>query len=254
MVGTGAHSGAAGGACLTCHDQNQTTAPQDLRGRLHDDQLRRLPRRGGRHGAFHDDPTSLGTLHASVADFATTVASLGLSAACLSCHADGAGGAPANHEQLFPRAAGTAHAGIGCTALPRDRPKTDLTALACASCHAGRRAADAGGAKHATTGYAILTYQTAATAGGSRPRCTHPDRSRNCLRCHADSQVDRIASHTTGDSGFGTGRPPDRRLRHLPLERPATDKPYGGRLRQAQGTAGPPPTGCYVCHASGSGN
>ncbi len=93
----------------------------------------------------------------------------GLSAACLACHADGGAGAPANHEQLFPRAAGTKHAGIGCAQChtnPADRK--DLSALACASCHAGLTTPPTLAAAHSITGYTITSYRTATVSEGTK--------------------------------------------------------------------------------------
>jgi hypothetical protein len=251
-VGTGVHAGPTGGACLACHDQNRATPPRTFVADFTATNCVHCHVTVG-GTAFHDDPTSLGTLHASVADFTSKVTSMGLSAACLSCHADGAGGLPANHP--FPAGAGTAHAGIACSAChtnPADR--TDLAALACASCHAGLTTPPTLAAAHAITGYGITTYLTAATAGGTTTTVQiNMADSRSCLRCHADSQVDRVAAHTTSNSGFGTGR-------HRPAgcltchSRTRADKTYGADFGEAKGTAGPPPTGCYVCHASGSGN
>jgi hypothetical protein len=197
-VGTGKHSGLAGGACLTCHPQNRTTPPRTF---VADFSVTTCVAChvtvGGTTTVFHDDAVTLGTLHTSVATFSTTVTTLGLSAACLSCHADGSGGAPANHEQLFPRAAGTKHAGIGCTQCHGSGLKTDLNAMACASCHLALDATLP--TKHGTVGgVAVLTVHTSENTTGPPLTMTSP----NCLRCHADSQVDRVAGHTTSDSGF----------------------------------------------------
>jgi cytochrome c554/c'-like protein len=266
-IGAGAHAGAAGASCLTCHPANRapsTTPPhweyaRDWR------QVNcvgcHVAVAGGR--AQHDDRSlatgqvTLAALHASTASFTTTVASMGLSAACVYCHADGAGGAPANHPLLFPIAAGTKHAGIACGAChtnPADRK--DLAAFACASCHAGLPATatrKAWATAHTLTGYTITSYLTASSAGGTTT--TVPidmTRPAGCLRCHANSQVDRVAGHPLGSSAFGKER--HRTAGCLTCHwRLRTDKPWGANFSQASGTAGPPPTACYVCHASGSG-
>lgn len=257
-IGAGAHAGAAGGACLTCHPANRPATATPPHWEYARD-FKQVTCVGchvavGGGAALHDDQASLATLHASVTTFASTVSAKGLSAACLYCHADGAGGAPANHPQLFPIQAGTKHAGIACNAChtnPANRK--DLAAFACASCHAGPGFPKTLSAAHTITGYAITTYQTATTAGGTRTtvQVSLTD-SRTCLRCHADSQVDRVASHVRGDSGFGTGQ-------HRPAgcftchSRMRTDKPWGANFGEARGSAGPPPSGCYVCHRNGSG-
>lgn len=217
-VGTGTHSGVAGGACLTCHPQNQTTPPRTF---VADFSVTTCVgchvTVGGTGTAFHDDATTLGTLHTAVAAFNVLWTGPQLSAACLTCHADGSG-APANHEQLFPRAAGTKHAGIGCAQCHGTGLKTDLTALACDSCH---NAMTGFSTKHAAIGgIAILNLYAAHVLTG-----TVPLTSANCVKCHADSQVNRIASHTTSDSGYG-------RIDHFPagcISCHATmrvDKPY----------------------------
>ena len=155
------HSGAAGGACLSCHPALRTD-PHKLFATdfavttctgchtvvtadgLHDNS-------DGACQAAHV------AVNATVSGltFPQAVAAKGsLDAACLFCHGDGAGGAPANHEQLFPRGPGTAHAGIACNAChlnPANRQ--DLTQLACAQCHNGLAGFSTA---HTITGYSIL--------------------------------------------------------------------------------------------------
>ena len=119
------------------------------------------------------------------------------SASCSACHPTGTA-APANHDAaFFPISAGTAHAGIACTSCHTDLTQpTNPAAFACASCH-GTMAAFTG--KHdPINGVAILTVRTSCTTSS-----TLPLDSPNCLRCHADSQVDRVASHPGGESAFG---------------------------------------------------
>jgi hypothetical protein len=192
-VGSGVHAGAAGGACLTCHPQNRTTPHRAF---VADFAVTSCVACHVAVGgtAFHDNQASLTTLHASVASFTGTVTTLGLSAACLSCHADGGAGAPADHEQVFPRAAGTKHAGLGCVQCHGTGLKTDLTALACASCH---NAIAGFTTKHAAIGgVSILNLYTGYVLTGTVP-LTSP----SCLKCHSDSQVDRVSSHPTDGSG-----------------------------------------------------
>jgi hypothetical protein len=230
-VGTGKHSGAAGGACLTCHPQNQTTPPRTF---VADFSVTTCVgchvTVGGTTTVFHDDAVTLGTLHTAVAAFNVLWTGSQLSAACLTCHADGSGGAPANHEQLFPRAAGTKHAPIGCAQCHGTGLKTDLNAMACASCHLARDTALP--TKHGTVGgVAILTVHN-----GSPLTMTSPD----CLRCHADSQVNRVNTHTTDDSGFSRPEHNDAGCVtcHSSLR---TDKPYPATNWSAA-------NGCKTCH------
>ncbi len=265
-IGAGGHSGTAGGSCLTCHPVNRapSTAPP------HWDYARDWKQTtcvgchvtvGGR--AQHDDKNlaagqvTMAVLHAAVSNFASTVSSMGLSAACLYCHADGAGAAPANHPQLFPIQAGTKHAGIACGSChtnPANRK--DLTALACYTCHAALPATatrKAWSAAHTVTGYTITSYQTATTAGGTRTTVNvDMTKPAGCLKCHADSQVNRVTAHPRGDSGFGESR--HRTAGCLTCHwRTRADKPWGALWKPATGSAGPPPTSCYVCHRTGEG-
>jgi hypothetical protein len=236
-VGAGVHSGAAGGACLTCHPQNRTTP---LRTFVADFSVTTCVAChvtvGG--AAFHDDVASLTTLHAPVATFTGTVTTLGLSAACLSCHPDGGATAPANHEQVFPRGPGTAHAALGCFQCHGSAVKTDLAALGCASCHLAMDPALA--AKHGTVGgVAILVVHTSRTALGPPLTMTSP----NCIRCHADSQVFRVSSHSVQEGGFS-------RSQHSGAgcvtchSGNRVDKPYPATSWGLR-------PGCVICHTSG---
>lgn len=223
-VGSGAHAGAAGGACLTCHDQNKTTPPRTFVADFtatncvgcHDVVV------GAVAGvnAIHGSAASLAPLHTSVAGFNALWAGPQLSASCLVCHKDGASGAPANHELLFPRASGTKHAGLSCAQCHGTGVRTDLAALQCATCH---NAIAGFSTRHGPVGgIAILNLYAGHALTGTVP-LTSP----NCLKCHADSQVNRIASHPRGDSGYG-------RVDHYPAgcischatTRPASEKPY----------------------------
>jgi hypothetical protein len=204
VVGTGLHAGATGGACLTCHDQSKVTPPRTFVADFSKTTCVACHVAvGGTTTVFHDDAT-LGTLHTSVAEFTTTVATLGLSAACLSCHADGAGGAPANHEQLFPRAAGTPHAGIGCAECHGTGLKTDLTLMACSTCHQG----------DATFANAHVAPLNHTSTGQDRFTLLNMTSSAVCLRCHAPSTIDpahpilpiTVAAHSKGESSINTGK------------------------------------------------
>ena len=265
VIASGSHSGVAGGKCLTCHPANRpaTAAPPHWEYARDFKQVTCVGCHvvvGGK--AQHDDQgltagqVTLAALHSNSADFTTTVAAKGLSAACLYCHADGAGGAPANHPQLFPIATGTKHAGIACGECHTSSNRKDLTALACASCHAALPATatrKAWSAAHTVTGYTITSYKTATTAGGTETTVNiNMTTPAGCLRCHADSQVNRVTTHPLGDSGFGEGD--HKRAGCLTCHYAfRADKTWGANFKTYRGAAGPPPTSCYVCHRTGEG-
>ncbi len=186
------------------------------------------------HTAAATDPG-----HAGVPGYTHT------SAACLQCHPTGSAGAPANHDPaFFPISAGTKHAGIACTACHTDLSHpTDPANFACASCH-GAMAGFAG--KHdPINGVAILTVRTSCTSSTTLS-LTSP----NCLRCHADSQVDRVASHPGGEGAFGNGTHAAAGCLtcHVAMR---TDKPFGADFSKSGATQGSP--GCATCHAGGCG-
>jgi len=194
--------------------------------------------------ALHGDAVTLASLHPPATAFTNTVATLGLSDACRSCHPDGGVSAPANHEQLFPRAAGTKHASLTCSGCHTDPAnRNDVTKLACASCHLARDATLT--AKHGTVGgVAILTVHTGQNTTGPPLTMTSPD----CVRCHADSQVNRVSSHSRGDSGFS--RPEHDGAGCVTChsaDRPPSEKPY----RAVNWRTHP---GCTTCHPGGIPN
>jgi hypothetical protein len=138
----------------------------------------------------HQDPTT-SAAHAGMAGYAHA------STACYGCHRTGTS-APANHTpSFFPIGAGTAHAGIACTQCHTDLANPNNPAnFACAGCHL----ALPGFPSHApVNGVAILTIHTSRSGLGAPLSLTSP----NCLRCHADAQVDRIAAHPGGEDALG---------------------------------------------------
>jgi hypothetical protein len=158
------------------------------------------------------------------------------SAACYGCHKDGTAGAPANHSSaFFPIGSSSRHAGVGCRQCHTDlgRPNDPLN-FACASCH------DADGAAHTISGYLI----TGTRSSQGSAITTLPWRSDHCLRCHADSQVDRVASHPGGEDAFGKGqhRTAGCLTCHTQLR---ADKRFGTSFN-AEG-------GCTTCHSNGTG-
>ena len=115
---------------------------------------------------------------------------------CVGCHPKGTG-APANHTpNFFPIGAGSAHAAVACTQchLKLSTPN-DPTAFGCYACHSALPT----GWPHPdpVSNVTILTIHTGQTA--STPvDLTNPA---SCLRCHADSQVNTVASHPSGGDG-----------------------------------------------------
>ena len=116
---------------------------------------------------------------------------------CVRCHPRGTMAAPPNHDTaFFPRGPGTVHgnASVGCLQchLKLATPN-DPTAFGCYTCHSTL----ATGWPHPDPvgGVSILVVHTSQTA--SSP--IDITNSANCLLCHADSQVNTVASHPAGD-------------------------------------------------------
>lgn len=114
------------------------------------------------HTGDHADEAALTTRHAGVADFRFA------SDACYGCHRSGVG---VDHTNLFPIAQAP-HATAGCAECHLD--PADRKVLGCAGCHDHEQAAMAS-AHAAVPDYAF--------------------ESARCIRCHAESQVDRVAAH-----------------------------------------------------------
>jgi hypothetical protein len=120
------------------------------------------------HGGAGIDPA-----HASVPGYARE------SAACYRCHPEGAAGiSRAAHSPFFPIADGTAHAAVACASCHLD-PSNRLL-LACAACH--DHAAATSEAQHSLVG-------------------GYGFGSELCVRCHADGEVTRVATHGQGIVG-----------------------------------------------------
>lgn len=112
------------------------------------------------HVASTTDP-----LHATVTGYSRT------SSACYGCHSSGAAmDTTAHSASFFPISAGSAHANASCASCHTD-PANRKT-LDCTTCHA---------ATTMTTAHAVVGGFT--TSG------------QTCVKCHADSQVDRVANH-----------------------------------------------------------
>ncbi len=171
------------------------------------------------HDGAHTDQAALTTAHAAVTGFELT------SAGCYRCHRDGIG---VNHVPFFPIGSG-AHAGVLCSQCHTDPAnRKDPATLACASCHL-QKAPD------------LATKHTSATV----PVVDYGSTSPACLRCHADSQVDRGSSHPGGEDGpYGNSR--HRRAGCTKCHSGfRTDKPWA-----ASWSTHP---GCTACHSNGTG-
>jgi len=167
---------------------------------------------------------------------------------CVKCHPKGSMAAPANHATaFFPIGGGTSHAAVGCTQchLQLSTPN-DPTAFGCYACHSTLPT----GWPHPdpVSGVAILTIHTSENASAPID-ITNPA---TCLRCHADSQVNTVASHPSGGDGSlgqnGSHRGAGCLTCHSAMR---TDKPFGADF------AVTPPvgsgTGCGTCHATQPG-
>ncbi len=214
-IATGVHAKAD---CTTCHGTYDTFKKFDCT-------------------TCHVEP-QIDQLHTGLAGYASD------SPSCYGCHPRGTMAAPANHDTaFFPRGSGTAHAGVYCTECHRDlSTPNDPTAFGCYTCHSTLPS----GWPHPdpVSGVAILTICTSQTASAPVD-VTNPA---NCLRCHADSQVDAVASHPTSD---GT---PSQNASHAGAgcltchSSMRTDKPFGAdfTVTPAVGSG----TGCGTCHAT----
>ncbi len=101
--------------------------------------------------------------------------------ACLLCHPDGSVGAAVDHTGFFPIGATTAHREVPCAECHSDPVVHER--VACATCHT---AVTMSAAHLAVRGFA--------------------QSSPSCLRCHADAQVDPVASHGSPVFRIASGR------------------------------------------------
>lgn len=184
--------------------------------------------------ACHAKPATDAT-HASVTGYVYADAS------CYGCHKSGVGAMPADHDtRLFPRGAGSAHAAVGCTQCHADFGG-NVAAFRCGGCHLSLDPALV--TRHTSTpsNPAILVSASEIDTGDGG----------TCLRCHADAQVTRTASHPTGSQGD----PPHQGARCLQChDLHRTDKPFAADFAtdpaaQANFTSSPR-RGCYECHDS----
>lgn len=181
-------------------------------------------------------PTEMNPIHTGVDGYGSTTAD------CMRCHQDGRVAAPPGHDtRSFPRGAGSDHAGIGCRSChtnlgaPRDPAN-----FACASCHAGLPGF--AGSHDPQGGIAILTVFTNCPRSSTGTTLSLGD-SASCLRCHADSQVLRVASHPR-DEGTPAGQSGHRNAGCVTCHAGfRSDKPFAASFGSAR---------CATCHYSGS--
>ena len=258
-IGAGTtHSGAAGGACLSCHPAVRA-APKAFAADF------TQPSCTGCHAqtaaGFHDDGAALATFHTAqgVTGFAFTTAD------CLRCHPDGTGaGAPSYHPQLFPIGPGSKHDGIACSAC-HGANRADVAQLQCASCHADRTKSPNFPTQHPTaSSIAILVVMTNPPAANCAATPLPALTSADCLKCHALSNVDLVQSpgvHPGGDSGFG--KSPHKGAGCLTCHQttkkitaPVTPAPAGYTTIDFTKPTNPSRTstaGCVNCHSNGCG-
>ena len=180
----------------------------------------------------------VGQTHQGMASYASDGPS------CVRCHPQGTMAIPPNHDTaFFPRGGGTAHATVACTQchLSLATPN-DPAAFACYTCHSTLPT----GWPHPdpVSNVRILIIHTSENA--STP--VDITDSATCLRCHADSQVNTVASHPAG--GDGTFDRNDHSEAgcltcHSTMR---TDKTFGANfsVTPPEGSG----TGCGTCHAT----
>jgi nitrate/TMAO reductase-like tetraheme cytochrome c subunit len=208
-------------ACLQCHAQSRTDKPY-----------------AADFAAFsctacHGNPDT-DSAHAGVAGYSYA------SAACYQCHPTGSA-APADHSaRAFPIGTGTAHEGVTCSQCHTDLSHpTDPAAFACDACHLAT-AGFAASHQSPASGISILAVHTSRSASTQLP-LTSP----SCLRCHADSQVDAVASHPSGEDtprGNGDHRDAGCLTCHSAQR---SDKPFAASFDREPG--------CSTCHPNGTG-
>ncbi len=170
----------------------------------------------------HTDATTT-PVHSGVTGYAWSTPT------CIACHKDGSGGLPPNHNTDYFPVTGTKHASLGCADCHgATKAIADIT---CTPCHAQ--------SDMATTHSAIPATKT-----GSRDKLTYVNyqwSSDYCLKCHADGQVNTIASHPGVSNGItGNGHAPFCLTCHTALS------PSGGKAWSADFSQ----YSCLACHTS----
>ena len=235
LVGT-PHDPTAAGSAVTCAACHAVEAPPSsgtyvFRSFAEFDCTRCHGQASMSYGASGNGQAGLTAFHAGVSGFQW------LSGACYGCHKDGSS-APANHPGLFPIGTGSAHAGVTCAQCHLDAAsRQDVTKLGCATAGCHDAVPGFSGGHAAVSGVSILALHTSQGASTDLPLT-----AQNCLKCHADSQVDAVASHTTSSGGFS-------RSQHKAggcltcHSATRSDKPFGADFSTTPG--------CAICHPNG---
>ncbi len=240
-----------GSDCLACHSAGGSATPWTVAGtvyaagaavaganvRITDSAGSTFGLRTNRAGNFYTAESVAFPLRVCVerggaADCMESVVSQG---SCNTCHGPGGAAAPANHP--FPIEVTSKHAAIGCTQCHADMADpTNVATFQCASCHTARTPL-------------LATNHTTHTSNPSLVVSEYSEGSDACLRCHADAQVYRTASHP---SGF-PGTPPHHGAQCTTChDAYRADKPFGADFR-ASPDSWPIGSGhgCLHCHAAG---
>jgi hypothetical protein len=202
---TGLHVGASGGACLSCHpsfrtDPHKTFAADFTVVTCTGCHVSTAAVVGGVK-VFHDDATGLASFHTAqlVTGFVFDTPH------CLNCHPDGSGGAPSYHGQLFPVDAASKHAGIACSDChsPSPAPRSDITNMQCASCHADPTKSPSFPTVHDPAGSTTTVLAFLTPPPVSCTPVAFTPTSADCLSCHAQSHVDLFSAHPTSETSLG---------------------------------------------------
>ena len=170
----------------------------------------------------HTDGTTTAA-HAAVASYSWANGS------CIACHKDGRGGLPANHNADFFPVTGTKHAALGCADC--HGPTKAIADITCMPCHAQTTMA---------TTHALIPPSMVGRSDG-KTYLNYQWASASCLKCHADGQVNRIASHPSVPHGLtGEGHAPFCLTCHT------TVAPPGGKIWAVDFSK----YSCLACHSS----
>jgi hypothetical protein len=153
-------------ACASCHGATHTTADLQCT-------------------ACHShDQATTDTAHAGVTGYVYS------SPACYSCHPKGTGGLPANHDTADFPVTGTKHATVGCSQCHGGTSRT-LADVTCVPCH-----------DQATSATFHAAIPASSQTSNSGLVTNYQWASAYCLKCHADGQVNTLASHPPVPSGI----------------------------------------------------
>lgn len=211
----------------------------------------------GTYDTFKQFDCSTSACHVGIAQkHAGTIATDGPS--CVGCHPKGTMPVPPTHDTaFFPRGSGTAHATVACTQChqnPTPTAPTDFGCQACLGCYACHSTLPAGWTHPDPVGNVhILVISTSTSLLPNLQLTQTPidvtNNPASCLRCHADSQRNTVASHPVGSDT------PSQNDIHAGAgcltchTAPRTDKTFGTDF-----SATPPPpgstNGCGTCHAT----